>query len=96
MALYKREKINPLSGCLPVLIQLPVFFALYKVLVITIEMRQAPFFGWIKDLSQPDPTESSSICSVSSPSIRLKYRCSAPTSRLAFGPSSWALPCSFR
>jgi YidC/Oxa1 family membrane protein insertase len=56
MALYKREKINPLSGCLPVLIQLPVFFALYKVLVITIEMRQAPFFGWIKDLSQPDPT----------------------------------------
>jgi YidC/Oxa1 family membrane protein insertase len=56
MALYKREKINPLSGCLPVLIQLPVFFALYKVLVITIEMRQAPFFGWIRDLSQPDPT----------------------------------------
>ncbi len=56
MALYKREKINPLSGCLPVLIQLPVFFALYKSLVITIEMRQAPFFGWIKDLSQPDPT----------------------------------------
>jgi YidC/Oxa1 family membrane protein insertase len=56
MALYKRERINPLSGCLPVLIQLPVFFALYKVLVITIEMRQAPFFGWIKDLSQPDPT----------------------------------------
>ncbi|MDQ6869380.1 MAG: membrane protein insertase YidC, partial [Pseudomonadota bacterium] len=56
MALYKREKINPLSGCLPVLIQLPVFFALYKVLVITIEMRHAPFFGWIKDLSSPDPT----------------------------------------
>jgi YidC/Oxa1 family membrane protein insertase len=56
MALYKREKINPVSGCLPMLIQLPVFFALYKVLFITIEMRQAPFFGWIKDLSQPDPT----------------------------------------
>jgi len=56
MALYKREKINPLSGCMPVLIQIPVFFALYKVLVITIEMRQAPFFGWIKDLSRPDPT----------------------------------------
>lgn len=56
MALYKREKINPLSGCLPVLIQIPVFFSLYKVLVITIEMRQAPFFGWIKDLSRPDPT----------------------------------------
>ena len=56
MALYKREKINPLSGCLPMLIQIPVFFSLYKVLVITIEMRQAPFFGWIKDLSRPDPT----------------------------------------
>jgi len=56
MALYKREKVNPLSGCLPVFVQIPVFFALYKVLVITIEMRQAPFFGWIKDLSQPDPT----------------------------------------
>lgn len=56
MALYKREKINPLSGCLPVFVQIPVFFALYKVLNITIEMRQAPFFGWIKDLSQPDPT----------------------------------------
>jgi YidC/Oxa1 family membrane protein insertase len=56
MALYKREKINPLSGCLPVMIQIPVFFALYKTLVITIEMRQAPFFGWIKDLSRPDPT----------------------------------------
>jgi YidC/Oxa1 family membrane protein insertase len=56
MALYKREKINPLAGCLPVMIQIPVFFSLYKVLVITIEMRQAPFFGWIKDLSRPDPT----------------------------------------
>jgi YidC/Oxa1 family membrane protein insertase len=56
MALYKREKINPLSGCLPLFVQIPVFFALYKVLVITIEMRQAPFFGWIKDLSRPDPT----------------------------------------
>ena len=56
MDLYKREKINPVSGCLPMLIQIPVFFSLYKVLFITIEMRQAPFFGWIKDLSQPDPT----------------------------------------
>ena len=56
MALYKREKINPVSGCLPMLIQIPVFFALYKVLFVTIEMRQAPFFGWIKDLSAPDPT----------------------------------------
>jgi YidC/Oxa1 family membrane protein insertase len=56
MELYKREKINPVAGCLPMLIQIPVFFALYKVLLINIEMRQAPFFGWIKDLSQPDPT----------------------------------------
>jgi YidC/Oxa1 family membrane protein insertase len=56
MALYKREKANPASGCLPMLIQIPVFFALYKVLFVTIEMRQAPFFGWIKDLSAQDPT----------------------------------------
>jgi YidC/Oxa1 family membrane protein insertase len=56
MELYKREKINPMSGCWPVLIQIPVFFSLYKVLFVTIEMRQAPFFGWIKDLAQPDPT----------------------------------------
>ncbi len=56
MELYKREKINPLDGCLPILIQVPVFFSLYKVLFITIEMRHAPFFGWIHDLSAPDPT----------------------------------------
>src|SRR5437764_9369837 len=56
MALYKREKINPVAGCLPVVIQIPVFFSLYKVLFVTIEMRQAPFFGWIHDLSAPDPT----------------------------------------
>lgn len=56
MALYKAEKINPVSGCLPMVVQIPVFFALYKVIFITIEMRQAPFFGWIKDLSAPDPT----------------------------------------
>ena len=56
MALYKSEKINPVSGCLPMLVQVPVFFALYKVIFITIEMRQAPFFGWIRDLSTPDPT----------------------------------------
>ena len=56
MALYKREKVNPASGCLPVLIQIPVFFALYKVLFVTIEMRHAPFFGWIQDLAAPDPT----------------------------------------
>jgi YidC/Oxa1 family membrane protein insertase len=56
MDLYKREKVNPISGCLPILLQLPVFFALYKVLYITIDMRHAPFFGWIRDLSAPDPT----------------------------------------
>ena len=56
MELYKKEKINPLSGCLPILIQIPVFFALYKVLFVTIEMRHAPFFGWVQDLSAPDPT----------------------------------------
>jgi YidC/Oxa1 family membrane protein insertase len=56
MALYKREKVNPLTGCLPMLIQIPVFFSLYKVLFVTIEMRQAPFYGWIHDLSAPDPT----------------------------------------
>jgi YidC/Oxa1 family membrane protein insertase len=56
MELYKREKINPLGGCLPMLLQLPVFFALYKVLSVTIEMRQAPFFGWVHDLSARDPT----------------------------------------
>jgi YidC/Oxa1 family membrane protein insertase len=56
MALYKREKVNPAAGCLPIVVQIPVFFALYKVLFVTIEMRHAPFFGWIKDLSSPDPT----------------------------------------
>ena len=56
MYLYKKENANPLSGCLPILVQIPVFFALYKVLFVSIEPRHAPFFGWIKDLSAPDPT----------------------------------------
>ena len=56
MALYQREKINPLAGCLPILVQIPVFYALYKVLFVTIEMRHAPFFGWIQDLSARDPS----------------------------------------
>jgi len=56
MALYKREKVNPMSGCLPILVQIPVFFALYKVLFVTIEMRHMPFYGWIHDLSERDPT----------------------------------------
>ncbi len=56
MALYKREKVNPAAGCLPIVVQIPVFYALYKVLYVTIEMRHAPFFGWIRDLSAIDPT----------------------------------------
>ncbi len=56
MELYKKEKINPIAGCWPMLIQIPVFFSLYKVLYVTIEMRHAPFFGWIQDLAAPDPT----------------------------------------
>ena len=54
--LYKKEKVNPASGCLPLFIQIPIFFSLYKVLSVSIEMRQAPFFGWIQDLSAPDPS----------------------------------------
>ena len=56
MALYKKEKVNPMAGCLPMIVQIPVFFSLYKVLFISIEMRHAPFFGWINDLAAPDPT----------------------------------------
>jgi YidC/Oxa1 family membrane protein insertase len=56
MALYKKEKVNPASGCLPILLQIPIFFSLYKVIFVTIELRHAPFIGWIKDLSAPDPT----------------------------------------
>ena len=56
MALYKREKVNPASGCLPILLQIPIFFALYKVIYVTIELYHAPWLGWIKDLSAPDPS----------------------------------------
>lgn len=56
MEIYKKEKVNPMAGCLPMVVQIPVFFALYKVLFVSIEMRQAPFYGWIHDLSAPDPT----------------------------------------
>ncbi|MDQ6984488.1 MAG: membrane protein insertase YidC, partial [Ghiorsea sp.] len=55
MAMYKKNKVNPLGGCLPILMQMPIFFALYKVLLISIEMRQAPFYGWIEDMSVQDP-----------------------------------------
>lgn len=56
VALYDKEKVNPMAGCLPMIVQIPIFFALYKVMIITIELRHAPFFGWIHDLSAPDPT----------------------------------------
>ena len=56
MALYKKEKVNPVSGCLPIFIQIPFFFAIYKVLFVTLEMRHQPFYGWIEDLSERDPT----------------------------------------
>ncbi|MDQ7071725.1 MAG: membrane protein insertase YidC [Rhodobacterales bacterium] len=56
MELYKKEKVNPASGCLPILLQIPIFFSLYKVIFVTMELRQAPFIGWITDLSQPDPS----------------------------------------
>ncbi len=56
MELYRKEKLNPVSGCLPILLQIPVFFALYKTIIVTIEMRHEPFFGWVRDLSAPDPT----------------------------------------
>jgi len=62
MSLYKKEGVNPASGCLPALIQIPIFFSLYKVLYISIEMRQAPFYGWIHDLSAPDPTSVFTLC----------------------------------
>ncbi|MBE6448607.1 MAG: membrane protein insertase YidC [Alphaproteobacteria bacterium] len=69
MNLYRKEKINPASGCLPMLIQIPVFFSLYKVLNIAIEIRQAPFVGWIKDLSAPDPLTISAITHLPLPSF---------------------------
>ena len=56
MQLYKEKKVNPAAGCLPILIQIPIFFSLYKVIFVTIELRHAPFFGWLKDLSAPDPS----------------------------------------
>lgn len=69
MALYKKEKINPAAGCLPMLIQIPVFFSLYKVLYISIEIRHAPFIGWIKDLGAPDPLTISALTNIPVPSV---------------------------
>ncbi len=89
MELYKKEKVNPLAGCWPILIQIPVFFALYKVLFVTIEMRHAPFFGWIRDLSAPDPTTIFNLFGLipwDPPLILIS----------ASGRSSWASRCSCR
>ena len=96
MEIYKKEKINPIAGCLPVALQIPVFFSLYKVLFVTIEMRHAPFYGWIKDLSAPDPTTICSTCSGCSLSIRRMCRCSGTISCSASGRSSWASRCGSR
>ncbi len=95
MELFKREGVNPVAGCLPMVIQIPVFFALYKVIFITIEMRHAPFFGWIRDLSAPiRPT--CSRCSGSFPGIRPPCPSSATSSISGSGRSSWACRCSSR
>ena len=69
MELYKREKVNPASGCLPMFIQIPIFFSLYKVLNISLEIRHAPFIGWIKDLSAPDPLTISAWSGIHIPAL---------------------------
>ena len=96
MELYKKEKINPLAGCLPIVVQIPVFFALYKVLFVTIEMRHAPFYGWIKDLSAPDPTNLFNLFGLIpyDPTVMPGARASSCIS--ACGRSSWASRCSPR
>ncbi len=76
MALYKREKVNPAAGCLPILLQIPIFFSLYKVIFVTIELRQAPFVGWIRDLSAPDPSSVLNLFGL------LPFAAPAPTSAL--------------
>ena len=91
MAMYKKEKVNPASGCLPILIQIPVFFALYKVLFVTIEMRHAPFYGWISDLSARDPTSILNLFGLMPYSPDFLRQ---PCYRSARGRCSWAAPCS--
>ena len=81
MELYRREKINPAAGCLPMLIQIPVFFSLYKVLNIAIEIRHAPFVGWIKDLSAPDPLTLSVITHLPVPGFLDIGVCPTPTNK---------------
>ena len=95
MELYKKEKINPVAGCWPVLIQIPVFFALYKVLFVTIEMRHAPFFGWIQ---RPRRARSDhGLQSVRAPAVRPHRRAGFGRSCIsAPGRSSWASRCGSR
>jgi len=88
MSLYKKEKVNPVSGCLPILIQIPFFFAIYKMLFVTIEMRHAPFYGWIQDLSAPDPTSIFNFFGLipwDPPSFLM----------IELGPLLWELQCMF-
>ena len=96
MELFKKEGVNPVAGCLPMVIQIPVFFALYKVIFITIEMRHAPFFGWIKDLSAPRPDQYLHAVRARSVGPDGRCRCSATSSSSASGRSSWASRCSCR
>ena len=91
MELYKKEKINPVAGCWPILIQIPVFFALYKVLFVTIEMRHAPFFGWIRDLAAPDPTSIFNLFGLLPWS-----RCRTFLHARRLAASSWASRCGCR
>jgi YidC/Oxa1 family membrane protein insertase len=77
MSLYKKEKVNPASGCLPILLQIPIFFSLYKVIFVTLELRHAPWVGWIKDLSAPDPSSILNLFGL------LPYAAPAPDSLLA-------------
>ena len=87
MELYKREKVNPAAGCLPMVVQIPVFFCLYKTLFVTIEMRHAPFFGWIKDLSAPDPTSWMNLFGLAPWAVPRRRCPSSPSSAWASGRS---------
>ncbi len=75
MELYKREKVNPAAGCLPILLQIPIFFSLYKVIFVTIELRHAPWFGWIQDLSAPDPSSLLNLYGLLPTACRRRGRC---------------------
>jgi YidC/Oxa1 family membrane protein insertase len=94
MALYKKEKVNPASGCLPILLQIPIFFSLYKVIFVTLELRHAPWIGWIKDLSAPDPSSILNLFGL------LPFTPPDPNSILAIIslgvlPSYWVFRCGF-